>query len=153
MAVFSKVCFVDMPGVGTVHAGTSTGPKWIPLATTVTGHVHRKVGNVSSTQAVVLWDSSTGSGTTDTDPVTLDKLWLWTDGAGYVQLISTSGTGTNVIHELIADDPFELPDGEILAAANETAMSAGAQTTQPIQKVVITTSGSTAINYVFFVVD
>lgn len=147
---YSKVCFVEMPGVGTVHAGTSTSPKWIPFNEDLTGEVHRKVGSVSSTQSVVVWDSSTGSGTTETDPVTFAKLWLWTDGAGYVQLISTSGTGTNVILPVVADDPLTLSDGDLLAAADETAMSAGAQSTQPIQKVVLTTSGTT-VNYVFFV--
>jgi hypothetical protein len=140
-----------MPGVGPAHAGTSTDSKWTPFTETLTGEVHRKVGSVSSTQAVTVWDSSTGSGTTATDPVTFDKLWLWTDAAGYIQLISTSGSGTNVTLKVAGDDPFTLSDGDLLAAANETAISAGAQSVQPIQKVVLTTSGATAVNYVFFV--
>ena len=55
------------------------------------------------------------------------------------------------ILKVAADDPFTLSDGDLLAAANETAISAGAQSVQPIQKVVLTTSGATAVNYVFVV--
>lgn len=125
--------------------GLSTSGPSEPFQVTVSGLAHRVVGSLATASVVTVFDDD------DDVPADWDFMHLWADQDLYVQVI---GSGSNAIFKVLAKVPFTLTYDSLLAAANTTPITGGAEPSlTDIDSIVLGNyTGSTA-NYVAAFVD
>lgn len=87
-------------------------------AITTTGPAHVVPGSLATATVVTVFDDD------DDVPADWDYFYLWTEVDMYVQIIASA---TNVVHKVKAKVPFVLGYDSLLAAANTTAITGGAE--------------------------
>lgn len=130
IAVLEMISF-GSPTIAKQGASANLWHEW--LTTSVDGIVHERKVKVdpSGDDFAVMYDASA-----DDLPATWDILFYWSSLATHLQLIDVNSTGTNVIFPVAAMFPFIMGDGDMLAAANETAITNADTTLRPIDKIV-----------------
>jgi hypothetical protein len=116
--------------------------------------VHKKIGSVAADGEVILYQAngSTVDGVTGDDfPATFAYLFFWSDQNVQLQLI-TDTPDANVVFPILANTPFILSNGGMLAVATDTRIVADA-TVSPIDMVHLhNLAASATANYVMVLV-
>ena len=116
-----------------------------PFDITVTGTCLLDSGSLATATVRTVFDDDANF------PADWDYLWYWADQDSYIQLI---GSGSNVILKVEAKVPFVLSFDSLLAAANTTIITGGAEPSlTDIDSVVIGNYSGSTMSYVFAVVD
>lgn len=136
MAVNAKlICILEMislgtPTIGKQGASINDWQQW--LNTSVDGITHERKASIGTNSAATLYDA-TSSG--DDLPATFDLLFFWSDQSVHLQLIEST-TPTHVVLPTLATFPFIMGDGDMLAAANSTAITNASSTLRALDKIV-----------------
>ena len=141
MATVKTIVAMQMLSAGGIFRGkqgASADDVFTWLNTTVAGTKHERMQTIAFSvpdgdpESVTMYDASQ-----DDLPATWNFLFFWADQAMHLQLIDINATGTNVIIPTLANFPFVMGAGNILAAANETVIPDGLTTLRPIDKIVV----------------
>lgn len=111
----------------------------------VAGDVHQVKREIATATVHTVFDDD------DDQPTDFDYLHLWTSCDMYIQII---GSGSHVVFKVYAKTPFTMTYDTILAAANTTAITGGAEPSlTDIDSILVGNYSGSAGNYVFTIVD
>lgn len=148
MATLNIINNISMTSQGSttvVKQGTSTDDATSAFAVTVTGTKHELIGSLATATVVTVFDDD------DDVPADWDYMIYWADQDSYIQFI---GSATNAIFKVLAKVPFTLTYDSVLAAANTTIITGGAEpSVTDIDSIVIGNYSGSTMNFRFCVID
>ncbi len=157
MATVKTIVAMQMLSAGGIFRGkqgASADDVFTWLNTTVTGTKHERMQTIpasdgGSDDGITMYDASQ-----DDLPATWNFLFFWADQNMHLQLIDTSGGGTNVILPTLANFPFVMGDGKLLAATGTTVIDDGLTSLNDIDKIRVgNQSTDTAASAILCLID
>ena len=148
MAVAGLTCFLEPPSsklLAAVKQGAAINHKLAPLLVTVDGTAHEFAGAVATAAAVTIYDATLHT------PTSWDVGLFWCDQTVHLQLIDVNSTGSNVVLNITATQPFRIPS-TLVAAANETAITNGTTTLRQVDKIILGNSSGSTANYALMLI-